>query len=124
MKFEYNCCPFVVMLTFNEIPVAIQEMQKKLEKIELLLTEKTPNSSGETDQFFSIKEAANFLNLSVPTLYGYVSRSAIPVSKRGKRLYFSKLELLQWIKDGRKKTAAEIESEAQNYVKSKRGRNG
>jgi hypothetical protein len=31
------------------------------------------------------------------------------VSKQGKRLYFNKIELLEWIKAGRKKTLAEIQ---------------
>jgi excisionase family DNA binding protein len=112
-------------ITFNDLPEAIRQVQQKLDNIERLLSEKSENGADKPEeQFFTIHEAAQFLNLSVPTIYGYVSRSAIPVSKRGKRLYFSKLELIQWVKDGRKKTASEIESEAASYVKSKRGRNG
>jgi len=64
------------------------------------------------------------LNLSVPTLYGYTQRAEIPVCKRGKRLYFSKQSLFEWIKDGRKKTLAETASEAETYLKKKGGNNG
>jgi len=48
----------------------------------------------------------------------------IPVCKRGKRLYFSKQSLFEWIKDGRKKTLAETASEAETYLKKKGGKNG
>lgn len=77
-------------------------------------------SDADQDQLLSIKQVAELLNLSVPTIYGLVSRSTIPVSKKGKRLYFSKQELLNWIKEGRKKTKDEIEVEAQNYLAQRR----
>ena len=76
----------------------------------------------ESDQLLTIKEAADFLHLSVPTIYGYVSRNEIPFSKRlnSKRLWFSKEELTNWIKEGRKKTLYEINSEASTYLKKKK----
>ena len=76
-------------------------------------------SEPSADELFTIQQAAEFLSLSVPTIYGLVSKTEIPVSKKGKRLYFSKQELSEWIKTGRKKTHAEITAEANNYVKNK-----
>jgi excisionase family DNA binding protein len=79
-----------------------------------------PNGEqSQTSQILNIQEASEFLHLTKPTVYGYVSRSAIPVSKIGKRLYFSKQELTEWIKTGRKKTIAEISDEANTYLKKK-----
>ena len=37
------------------------------------------------------------------------------VMKRSKRLYFSRTELLDYLKEGRKKSNAEIDQEAQAY---------
>jgi hypothetical protein len=37
--------------------------------------------------------------------------------KRSKRLYFSKSELLEYVKGGRKQTNAEIKAEANLYLK-------
>jgi len=72
----------------------------------------------------TIKQAAAFLSLSVPTLYGLVSRQSIPVSKQGKRLYFSQSELIDWVKTGRKLTLSEIDSQAgSNLGKRKGGKN-
>jgi len=76
----------------------------------------------ESEQLLTIQQAGEILNLSVPTLYGYVHRAEIPVCKRGKRLYFSKQELLEWIKQGRKKTFAETTVEAEYYLKNKGGK--
>ena len=91
-----------------------------MENIERLLLEKSNESNQEADQLLTIKQAADLLNLSVPTIYGLTQRAAIPVCKQGKRLYFSKLELLNWIKLGRKKTFAEIAKEASNYIHKNR----
>ena len=68
--------------------------------------EQTPTEQPE--QFLTIQEAAEFLRLSVPTLYGKVSKGELPVMKRSKRLYFSRTELMEYIKEGRKKSNAEI----------------
>jgi len=76
----------------------------------------------EEDQLLNVQQAAELLNLSVPTLYGYSQRAEIPVCKRGKRLYFSKRSLFEWINQGRKRTLAETTVEADLYLtKKKRG---
>ena len=72
------------------------------------------------EQLLSIQQAAEFLSLSVPTLYSKVSKGELPVMKRGKRLYFSRTELMEYIKEGRKKSNAEIEAEAEAYLTDKK----
>ncbi len=101
-----------------------ETIDARLSNIETLLLDlkHTANDTGhyqENDKLLTIKEAGEFLHLSIPTLYGYVSRSAIPVSKQGKRLYFSKKELTDWIKAGRKQTITEINAEAHTYISKK-----
>jgi len=95
----------------------------RLSNIETLLLDLkhssiTINNQTDTKTLLTIQDAATLLHLSVPTLYGYVSKSIIPVSKQGKRLYFSKEELTDWVKAGRKKTISEIQSDS--YLKSSR----
>jgi excisionase family DNA binding protein len=58
------------------------------------------------EQLLTIQEAAEFLSLTVPTMYSKVSKNELPVMKRSKRLYFSKNELLEYLKAGRKKSNA------------------
>jgi excisionase family DNA binding protein len=94
-------------LTFDQLPQAVTQLLEKVNHIESLLTENGIHSP-ETDNLFTITQAATFLNLAVPTLYSKVSRKEIPVNKRGKRLYFYKSELEDWIRQGRKKTYTEI----------------
>jgi excisionase family DNA binding protein len=102
-----------------------QTIDDRLSNIEnLLLTIKhtnPPQQQNEVDELLTIQEAAKFLNLSVPTIYGFTQRAEIPVCKRSKRLYFSKLELTDWIKQGRKKTISETAIEAASFMSKKRG---
>lgn len=69
------------------------------------------NGAKEDNKLLTVKEAAEFLNLAVPTIYSLSSKQAIPHSKRGKRLYFSKPELKEWVQSGKRKTVEEIERE-------------
>ena len=70
----------------------------------------------QPEKLLTIQEAAQLLKLSVPTIYSKVSKRELPVMKRGKRLYFSSTELMEYIKQGRKKSNAEIEQEAETYL--------
>jgi excisionase family DNA binding protein len=70
----------------------------------------------QPEQLLTIQEAAEFLTLSVPTIYSKVSKNEIPFMKKGKRLYFSRIELLEYVKQGRSKSNTEIEQEAEMYL--------
>lgn len=105
-------------ITFEQLPQAIGLLHEKLARIEQLLS--TPIAQSEADTLLTIQQAAEFLHLSVPTLYGKVHTREIPFSKQGKRLYFSKAELSDWVKSGRKKTQSEITEEAQQSLTRKR----
>jgi len=43
--------------------------------------------------------------------------------KRSKRLYFSKNDLIEYLKKGRRKSNDEIEEEASNYLKKRGSKN-
>lgn len=109
-------------LTFETLPKAVTELQRSVNNIERLLLEKSNENNPDSDKLLTIQQAAEFLSLSVPTIYSKVNRAEIPVSKKGKRLYFSKHDLIDWIKTGRKKTFAEISDEAETYLKKKGGK--
>lgn len=112
-----------VVFTQLSIPEIRQLFRQELETY--FANQKQGNTTQtEPEQLLTVQQAAELLNLSVPTLYGYTQRAEIPVCKRGKRLYFSKQSLFEWIKDGRKKTLAETASEAETYLKKKGGNNG
>lgn len=107
-------------LSFENLPTAVSQLNQKLENIERLLLEKSEQQPAKApEQLLTVQEAAQFLNLTVPTIYSKVSKGELPVMKRSKRLYFSSIELMDYLKAGRKKSNSEIESEADNYLNKK-----
>ena len=109
-------------ITFEQLPQAVKRLFEKLEHIEQILTSHTEESKPEPDKMLTIRQAAEILHLSVPTVYGLVQRSEVPVCKRGNRLYFSSQDLMNWIKAGRKKTQSEIKLERDAYLAGQKRR--
>jgi excisionase family DNA binding protein len=103
-----------------------EEINSRLSNIETLLLEikhgpLETSPLPDQDEFLTVKEAAEFLRLSVPTVYTLISKSQLPVMKRSGRCYFLKAELTKYLKEGRKKTILEIAGEADKYLTSKKG---
>lgn len=107
--------------TFEQLPSAIAQLTFEVKEIKRLILEKSPESSQETDQILNVQQTSELISLSIPTIYGLVHQSMIPFMKKGKKLYFSKVELISWIKTGRRKTKAEIISEANQLLVRKKG---
>ena len=111
----------IVQLNSEQLSKLIQS------SIRTVLKETQTNTDEPNDQqerLLTIQEAADFLSLTVPTMYSKVSKGELPVMKRSKRLYFSRTELLDYLKEGRKKSNAEIEQEAKAYLlNNKKGLN-
>jgi excisionase family DNA binding protein len=107
-------------ITFDQLPNAVTQIYDKLESIERLLQSKDSHNQPGLDELLTVQGAAAFLSISVPTIYGLISKGQIPVMKRSKRCYFSKAELIAYLKAGRKKTSSEIAAEADGYLQGKR----
>ena len=94
-------------VSFENLPQAVSLLLEKVETLEQLLKSQQ-NPALPSDKPLTISQAAEFVNLTVPTLYGFVSKRTIPFSKVGKRLYFSENELTSWIQNGRQQTRDEL----------------
>lgn len=97
---------------------AIEERLNTIEALLLNLNQQPKEQSEQPvkEELLTVQEAAKFLSLSVPTVYSKVSRGELPVMKRSKRLYFSSIELMDYLKQGRKKTIAETAQDAETYL--------
>lgn len=104
----------IVQLESEQLDSLIQNAVRKV-------ISETPKAeqSTETDELLTVQDTAKFLSLSVPTVYTLISKGELPVMKRSKRCYFSKVELINYLKQGRKKTLAETATEAEQYLKTK-----
>lgn len=87
-----------------------------------LLSSKNSQTISEKEpkeNFLTITEAASFLKISVNTIYSKVSRKELPSMKKNGRLYFSNLDLVNYLKSGRKLTNDEVDAAAENYLSKK-----
>ena len=76
-------------------------------------------SQNPADEVFNIQQAAEFLDLTTQTVYGLVSARKIPFSKpTGSRLYFSRNELIEWLKSHKTQT---VEEQARQYQLTRKG---
>ena len=88
----------------------------KLTAIESLL-----EASSTKQNHLTIQETAKFLNLSQSHLYKLTSERKIPHFKpSGKKIYFDKSELVQWLKRNPARTREETEEKAASYIVSGR----
>ncbi len=102
--------------TFDQIPVMMNKIHDKLEHLEKLIV-RISNVEENKEEVLNIQEASKLLNLSVSTIYSKVCKREIPVNKQGKRIYFYRHELMQWIKSGRVKTYLEIKNDIEKRSK-------
>ena len=99
---------------------------QRLDAIERLLIEFKGGTQIEEaptkkeDELMNVQQVADYLTLAVQTIYGYVGNREIPYLKHGKRLYFRRTEIDDWLGQARHKTKAELQQEAMDFVARKR----
>lgn len=86
---------------FDRLPEVVKQLFEKVEHLEELLIKLQPTEDTR-DKRLSVSEAAAFLSISPQAIYTMVSRGVIPYHKPGKRLYFDRQDLEEWIRLGRK----------------------
>lgn len=87
----------------------------RLDRIEKLIIEMSGERT-DNDLVLDVKQAARYTHLSLSRIYKFTSQKEIPHYKKGKRLYFKKSELREWLTKTKIITSTEIEKEAVNYL--------
>ena len=97
---------------------------QRLDNIQQSINNLNPHSRdiSPEDDITNVKGAAKILDSTSGTIYNLVHERRIPYHKQGKKLYFFKSELLEWIKNGKHKTREQIaESVNQTLSEQKKG---
>lgn len=103
-------------ISFENLPKAVAHLVREIGEIKLLLQNIHVYKSKEESIPIGIEEASRLIGKAKPTIYALVRQRKIPSCKYGKKLYFFKEELLEWILKGKKKTIQEIELEVLEYT--------
>lgn len=93
----------------------------KLNTIENLLKTVMKNDNGTVTitEVLNLKRAAEYVSLSKSAIYKKTSERNIPHFKQGKKLFFKRSELDDWLTRNRISTHAEIEQMASEYIRRK-----
>ncbi len=103
----------IVMISRFELETAINDAASlAIEKY----SESLMKSNGSKDNPMTTEEAAEFLNIKVSTLYTKISKREIAACKKGKRLYFLRADLVDYVSKGRRASEDEIMGNIEDYM--------
>ena len=105
----------IILTTPSELESLIQASIRKI------INEGKKDPPIISKEILTIDEASKFLNLAKQTIYGFTSKNLIPFIKRGKKLYFKKDDLDNWLMVGKQLTKEEIEAAGFASLKLKGG---
>ena len=108
---------------FEVIEARLNNIETLLLDLKHVPTEQSKRSA-EADELLTVQQTAQFLSLSVATIYGLIHKGELPTMKRSKRCYFSKVDLINYLKEGRKKTSAESAAEADEFLSNRKKKGG
>jgi excisionase family DNA binding protein len=116
MSVGLNSTP--ILQLFSGLMGVISELNQKLEEVQKQVQEQR-NQKVDEDEIMDVHQAADFLNYKVSTMRTKVSRGELPYSKVGNRVYFSKKELLEKIRQGEQVTKQDAIDFAAKFMKEK-----
>lgn len=84
--------------------VSLDDLAAELAERVFALQKKTyqPQEPLIKDEYLNIQQAAELLSLAVATIYTMTCRKKIPYFKKGKKVYFKRTELEEWLNSGKK----------------------
>jgi len=106
-------------LTFDQLPKAVIMLTIEISELKKLLLEKREKQQIEQpEQWLDLNDLIQYdpEKRTKPTWYSKLSRNEVPYYKRGKKIYFLKSEIDEWLKKGKCKSNAEIEAEAEAHL--------
>lgn len=107
------------VLTKNGELHPVEDLQVKFESESggLDISPKFSNQKTDLDEHFDVNGISKFLDMKPSGIYGLVHKRKIPHVKKGKRLYFFKNEIMEWLRNGNIDTECDIQNKADEYLR-------
>ena len=113
--------------TFDMIPMLMANLLEdnkilsaKIDALNKKINMSLPaNKQGDDNERMDVTEAQKYIpgHPAVQTIYGWTSNGQLPSHQIGKRIYFVKSELDDWLSHGQHKSDDDLRKEAEEYVK-------
>lgn len=82
------------------------------------VTQNLPPPKTDEGDILDFNGMCHFLGIAQSTGYAKTSNGELPHFKKGRKLWFRKSELIQWIEEGRRKTNKDLDELAEQYLKN------
>lgn len=107
--------------SFDSMPTTLADIVKKLESIEMKVSNLSALPKEEKILWLNLKELCQYLpnHPAEQTVYGWTSAHSIPFHKKGKSIVFLKSEVDEWLCNGKQKSIMDIEMDALSFVSEK-----
>lgn len=89
-----------------------------VESVEHALKTQKQESALPARRSMNIDEVCAYTGLSKQAVYIKTSKNEIPFAKRGKRLFFDRVEIDAWLLEDRRMTTTEAERQADSFLAS------
>lgn len=106
-------------ISFEQLPDAVSALFVKLESIEQLLRKDSLKPvQNIQEKWMDLNELCTFLpsKPAKQTVYGWITNKTIPYHKRGKKVFFNRSEIDEWLSSGKIKTVKEIQADVNAFV--------
>ncbi len=91
---------------------------ERLDRIENAIEQLSANDPlAQTNDPMDIKALSAYIKTSPSAIYKFTSEGSIPHYKNGKRLYFKREEINEWIFTTKVNTAYDIDKAANEYIR-------
>jgi len=104
---------------FEIIIEKLNAIENRIKSIESKIAV-TTNENGSSLDIMSLNQLCEFYDFGKSYVYKKTSNREIPYYKNGKRLYFKRIEIDEWLLDNRIKTNKDIEREVSTYLMRKK----
>lgn len=103
------------------IAISKQEIQKLIEdSVQKTMNQILGSDETQSSVFLDVDQAAKFLGIAKATLYGKCCKLLIPHFKKGKKLYFNKTELTDWLKSGKRRPIKDINENVNTHLRNRK----
>ena len=107
----------IIIMEKEELRLLVEEA------VQNVMDKNTPKEDpAKSSDLMTVDEVCRFLTMKKSTLYQKTHKSEIPFSKKGKPLYFSRKEIIDWVASGRNLTKEERERALESIAQDNKNR--
>jgi predicted DNA-binding transcriptional regulator AlpA len=110
-------------ITFENMPMALTFLIGEVADLKALLLKQKVSSDKEDEEFLDLKKCCQITGYSASSLYRFIGNNSIPHIKKNGKLIFERSAIIAWLKEGKRKSPAEIDASADRHLAGNKKKN-